>query len=563
MKKILSLALCLIMILSCMAVLSSAAETDLVVTVVNDLHLDLKDSTVQTVAKRNSLSEEYAHVASGGQLPYESIAIIKGFLRDAAENESNIILMPGDLTTIGTIEEHNAFIALIKEFELTTGKKVYVAPGNHDLFDTTVEEFETLYADFGYSEAIANDPATASYVVELGNGYRLLSIDSTKPGLSPHGVDAELVSWVKAQCDSAKAAGKKVIAMMHHNLLEHIVLVSLFHPSAVVTDGSNTLADTLADGGVKYIFTAHTHDQDIAKHTTAAGNSIYDCVTMALNAYPCGYRVVTFGENVKIETRYVRSVDTSLLPEGIHPDAFALAKSNFLKYAKNCTYLGIYLTIAAYTKPATLKKYIKTDNEELQAIIDPAIDKVCEAVRLPLYITDETEEGKSIEAMAKANLNTDIPASEYKDLVELAVKLYQAHAEGDENYPAYSDELIILQRSVAVVLNYALADLGADEYTLVLKFVIDLLGVSLSDEIISTAGGALEKFKGNELLLTAAIMPVLSEFSVDTAPGDNNVTLPGYEKSAENTDEESLLDKIKAFFKKIFDFFHTIFAMIA
>lgn len=562
MKRILSLVLCLIMVFSCTAVLSSADETDLVVTVVNDLHLDLADSTAQKVAKRNSESEEYAHASSSGQLSYESVAIIKGFLKDAAANESNIVLMPGDLTTIGTAEEHAAFISLMKEFEVTTGKSVYVAPGNHDLFNTSVEEFEALYADFGYSEAIANDPKTASYVVELGGGYRLLSIDSTDPGLSPHGVTEELTKWVKAQCDEAKAAGKKVIAMMHHNLIEHIVLVDIFHPSAVVSNGNNTLADTLADGGVKYIFSAHTHDQDIAKHTSANGNVLYDCVTTALNAYPCAYRVVSFGEQVKIETRYVRSVDTSLLPSGIHADALALAQSNFLMYAKNCTYIGITAAISAYTKPATLKEYIKTDDEALQAIIDPVVDKVCEAVNLPLYIADETQEGNSIEAMANTNLNTTLPSTGYKNLIDLAVVLYQAHAEGDENYPAYTDELILLQRSVAVVLNYALSDLTADEYALVLDFVMDLLGVNISEDILSTAGGALEKFKGNELLLTAAIMPVLTEFTVDEAPADNNAVLPGYE-TTDSADEESILDKIKAFFKKIFDFFHMIFAMIA
>ncbi len=564
MKKFVALMLCLIMLFSCTAVLSSAAEGDLVITVANDLHLDLKDATAEKVAKRNSVNEIYSHASSGGQLPYESVAIIKSFLNDAAANESNIVLLPGDLTTVGTEAEHLAFIALIKEFEETTGKSVYVAPGNHDLFDTTVAEFEALYADFGYSEAIANDPETASYVVELENGYRLLSIDSTKPGLSPHGVNDELVSWVKAQCDAAKAANKKLIAIMHHNLIQHIVLVSLFHPTAVVTDGSNSLADTLADGGVKYIFTAHTHDQDIAIHTSENGNVIYDCVTTALNAYPCAYRVVGFGDKVNIETRYVRSIDTSLLPEGIHPEAMALAESNFLKYAKNCTYTGMNVTISAYTKPSTLKKYIKTDDEELQAIIDPAIDKVCEAVNLPIYIADETEEGKSLEAMAKKNLNTELPETGYKNLIELAVMLYQAHVEGDENNPAYKDELILLQRSVAVVLNYALSDLTAEEYTIVLRFVMNLLDVSISEDILNSVGGALEKFKGNELLLSAAIMPILTEFSVDKAPADNNVSLPGYEADAsDDGNEESILDKIKAFFKKIFDFFHSILAMIA
>ena len=558
MKKTISLLLCVVMIFSSACVSASAAENELKLTVVNDLHLDLKDSQAEKVAKRNTISEEYAHASSGGQLPYESVAIIKSFLGDAKESDSSIVLMPGDLTTIGTAEEHNAFIELIGAFEKETGKSIFVVPGNHDLFDTDVEEFEELYADFGYGEAVANDPDTASYTAELDGEYRLLAIDSTDPGKSPHGVDSKLVSWVKAQCDAAKADGKKLVAMMHHNLIEHIVLVDLFHPSAVVNDDTNKLADTLADGGVKFIFTAHTHDHDVAKHTSENGNVIYDCVTTALNAYPCAYREVTFGEQVKITTKSVKSIDTSLLPEGIHENALALAESDFLSYAKNCTYTGITATISAYTKPSTLKNYIKTDDPELKAILDPAIEKVCEAVKLPLYRKDETEAGKSLEALGE-KLGTTLPATEYKTLVDVAVVLYQAHAEGDENYPAYTNEIILLQRAVAITLNYALSDLNAENYARVLSFVLDLLGVELSQDIVNSLGGALEKFKGNELLLTTAIVPVLTKFSVDEAPADNNVTLPGYGESKEGFD---FLQEIINFFKGILDFFRSIFAML-
>ena len=162
MKKTTSLLLCVVMIFSSACVSASAAENELKLTVVNDLHLDLADSEAEKVKKRNTISEEYAHASSGGQLPYESVAIIKSFLADAAKSDSDIVLMPGDLTTIGTLDEHNAFISLIKDFEEATGKRIFVIPGNHDLFDTSVEEFETLYADFGYGEAVANDPDTAS-----------------------------------------------------------------------------------------------------------------------------------------------------------------------------------------------------------------------------------------------------------------------------------------------------------------------------------------------------------------------------------------------------------------
>ena len=118
MKKLISVFLCALMVFSTAFFTASAEETELCVIVVNDLHLDLKDATAEKVAKRNSLSEVYAHASSGGQLPYESIALIKAFLRDAAALESKIVIMPGDLTTVGSVDEHTAFISLIKEFEV-------------------------------------------------------------------------------------------------------------------------------------------------------------------------------------------------------------------------------------------------------------------------------------------------------------------------------------------------------------------------------------------------------------------------------------------------------------
>ena len=92
-------------------------------------------------------------------------------------------------------------------------------------------------------------------MAELNDEYRLLAIDSTTPGESRHGVDSALVKWVSEQCAAAKAEGKKLIAIMHHNLVEHIVYVDILFPSAVVSVDSYDLANALADGGVKFIFT--------------------------------------------------------------------------------------------------------------------------------------------------------------------------------------------------------------------------------------------------------------------------------------------------------------------
>ncbi len=558
MKKIISIILCLVFILSAVSV-AFAAEGDVTITVANDLHLDLEDSFAQSVKKRNSVSTEYAHVSSGGQLIYESYAIIKAFLENAAQNESEFVILPGDITNNGQVAEHEFLAGMFKEFELSTGKKVFLVAGNHDYLRTSVAQFESIYADFGYNEAIANDPDSGTYIAELKNDYVLLAIDSTGPSHQQNAVTGARFDWIEAQLKTLKAAGKKVIAISHYNVMEHFILQSKIHTGSVLTPDDFKLASMLADNGVRYIFSAHTHSHDIAKYTTEKGNVIYEAVTNSLSQYPCAYRVVTFGESAQFRTDYVRSIDTSVVPDGIHEDAFALAQSNFLMYAKNCTYLGINLTITAYTKANQLKKILNTDDETVNAVIDKAAAKLEEVAVMPIYKADAADGENSLEAMAE-ELGIDIFESDHKTIVELIVEIYQSKIEGDEKLAAYSDEMVLFTRLLAIAINYAFSDVTTEEFTHVLTYVASLLGFDISQEIINAIGSNLDTFRGAELFVTSVALPLLGEFGKDSTPADLNVTLPGYTSAPA---KESFLDKIRAFFKSIFDFFHMIFAMIA
>lgn len=558
MKKLISLFLCISIILS-FSVLAFANESPVIITVANDLHLDLEDSFAETVKKRNNTSSEYAHVSSGGQLIYESYALVKAFLENAAKNESEFVIIPGDITNNGLIEEHEFLAEMFRDFENTSGKKVFVVAGNHDYLKTSVADFERIYSDLGYNEAYAHDPASGSYVADLKNGYVLLAIDSTGPSHQQDAVQGARFDWIEAQLKEAKANGKKVIAMSHYNVMEHFILQGKIHTNSVLTASDLRLASMLADNGVKYIFSAHTHSHDIASFTSANGNVIYEAVTNSLSQYPCAYRVVSFGENAEFRTDYVRSIDTSLLPGGISEEALALANSNFLMYAKNCTYLGINMTITSYTKAKQLKKILNTDNETVNAVIDKAATKLEDIATMPIYKADAEDGENSLEAMAE-QLGIDIFESEYKTIIDIIVAVYQNKVEGDEKMAAYSDEMVLFTRLLAVAINYAFSDVTTEEFTEVLTYVASLLGFDISQDIINAVGGSLDKFRGAELFVTTVALPLLGEFGKDSAPEDINVTLPGY-----NSDmpEESFLDKIRAFFKSIFDFFHMIFAIIA
>ncbi|MBQ6601499.1 MAG: metallophosphoesterase, partial [Clostridia bacterium] len=110
---------------------------ELIITVVNDTHYNSLDNA----RKSNSVSGDFDHVTSDGRLYNEADAIFKAFLEKAAANESSYILIVGDITERGTEEQIREMTALLSEFEKTTGKKIFVVPGNHDVFNSSKAKF--------------------------------------------------------------------------------------------------------------------------------------------------------------------------------------------------------------------------------------------------------------------------------------------------------------------------------------------------------------------------------------------------------------------------------------
>ncbi len=563
MKKLLSVILCLSLLMSFGTLMASASD-ELIIDVVTDLHYD--DDAIKGFTKPVDPNDPYAHVSASGQLYVESLAVITAFLEKAATDNSSAVLIPGDLADDGMKNEHDAVAELLRNFEETSGKPVYVVPGNHDISRTNIADFESIYAEFGYNEAIAKDDLSGSYVVNLSDDYRLLAIDSTNhSGGGNWGFTAERVEWIRQQAENAQEDGKKVIAMFHHNLLNHLVLIDVILSGGVVGDALG-LRDIFAQYGVKYIFTGHTHEHDIATYTAPNGEVIYDAVTGSLSSYPNPYRQVTFGDEVKFETKYIDKIDTSLVKGTISDEAYNLMVNDFTQYSKICVFKGVAYNINnAFVTPSKIKSLLKinaTTEPEMCALIDELIPKAKEAINMPLYAADETEEGKSIESIL-VPYGVTIPDTKYETFLELALTLYEDHVAGDESYPSYTKEVVIASKGIGAVLAYMLADVSADEYAMALGFVCKLVGVNVPADLINFASDAIDRFEGIELVVSTAILPLILKLTNDDGPADCNVTLPGYAELVEGPAPELTFgEKIKAFFIKIFSFIMSIFAFI-
>jgi hypothetical protein len=181
---------------------------------------------------------------------------------------------------------------------------------------------------------------------------------------------------------------------------------------------------------------------------------------------------------------------------------------------------------------------------------------------MPFYAENETEEGKSLESVLKG-YDVTIPDSDYESLLNLAVAIYQTHVAGDENMPAYSNEVVLASKGIGAALAYTLSDVTAQEYSMVLTYVCKLLGVDVPAELVNCAGDHIKRFEGIELVISTAILPLILKATVDEAPGDLNVTLPGYAKLIEGPEpEKTFFQKLQEFFIKIFTAIMSFFAFM-
>ena len=623
MKKIISILLVLTMFFSTSAMMSYAAGEKVSFVIASDTHYDYDKIAKLTSKTELQIDEKtgdydidtafithdnaYSHVSVSGQLHYESGAILDAFLEMAAAEDAKYVILSGDLTENGSSTATEAMVAKLKAFEASSKKSVFVIPGNHDVQKITKSEFKSYYNDFGYDKAIAQDSASLSYTVDVDGDYRLLMIDTTAEKKSGYELDEARVNWIKAQCEQAKNDKKHIIAVMHHNILKHFAL-EFMHEGATIDD-SFGLKELFCEYDVKYTFSGHTHAQDIMQYTGENGNVIYEVVSGALNAFPVAYRLASFSDSeANLSSKYITSVDTSdFAAMGINESVIKDAKADFRGYAHTAYRYGIKELFGETLCAATLKEYLDVnyeDNQEVTRIVDKIGKKLEETMRMPLYDKDKDdpfyvnqnvtvplldrfngepildEDGNpimvakySIEEIAKS-YDGVMPATHYKDLLDVMVLLYETHVSGGEGIKYHSDEFWIAINGLAAGLNYCLYSVSEGEYGVLIKFIAEkfeptILG-KLPSNLYAYMASGKEGFEQNVIFMTYFIAPLIKGMISDSIPSDRDISLDAYkpyETSAptpEAPQEKPKEDKsgIAAFFDKIIEFFRTIFKVL-
>lgn len=231
--------------------------------------------------------------------------IIDTLLDQATEAEPQALLLCGDLTNNGRLEEHQAISTCLKRAQ-ENGLEIFVTMGNHDMDRSLPTQTLTeLYAPFGWEQALSRDESSMSYLAALTDELWLLSLDSNLYGDRGTGIggtiEEETLSWVRDCLDRAWAAGAMVVPFSHHNL----IVQSLTEDSRSYynIEGGEGLQELFFSRGVPLYFSGHRHSSSLTR-AESEGRLLIESVVPTPTTCPYYYTAVTFEPEGTVKHSY-------------------------------------------------------------------------------------------------------------------------------------------------------------------------------------------------------------------------------------------------------------------
>lgn len=255
--------------------------------------------------------QEFVNSGDGKELNYIQ-EIMSSFANDIKKKKPDVLIISGDLTSNGEKESHLEFAKRLKEIE-KSGTRVYVIPGNHDILNPyargfkgsdqykvayiSSQDFSKIYGDFGYNEAISRDKTTLSYLAAPSEDVWLLMLDTAQYennlALGSPEIDGRIapstIEWIKQCSTLAKSKGAQLIAVMHHNLLDHSDTVT----KGFTLNNSKDAIELFKQYGIELSLTGHIHLQDI-KSNNSDGKVVYDIASSCIGVYPQKYGILKY-----------------------------------------------------------------------------------------------------------------------------------------------------------------------------------------------------------------------------------------------------------------------------
>lgn len=292
--------------------------------VISDVHL-MAPSLLQ---KEGKAFDNY--IANDRKMLVESSELLDSVSKHLIAYQPQIIFITGDLTKDGERISHQLLVDRYLKPLKAQGIRIYVVPGNHDVNNphakvyngdnaqrtTTVsaKDFTHIYNDYGYGEALATDPNSLSYVVQLDDKTRLIAVDACRYEdnnfdkdicVTAGRIKPQTMDFIQAEAQKAHKLGMNVIMMMHHGIVSHFKWQDKIMKEYLVNNWKKD-AKRLAQMGIKVCFTGNFHAQDISNKY-----GLTDIETGSTVSYPHPYRLIdvdTDKQTLQIRTEKVESL---------------------------------------------------------------------------------------------------------------------------------------------------------------------------------------------------------------------------------------------------------------
>lgn len=271
---------------------------------------------------------DFANLKSQKLLADSAEVLQTAFDQIASDSESDILLISGDVTNNGELNSHAEFIEMLRNFK-AKGKRVYVLTATHDYRSegytdgyngdstykvptATRDMLFDMYREFGPDEALSVHLPSMSYIVQLCEGYRLFALNDDTNLNGKSGFSDECFEWVSQQAEKAKKENQFIIAMTHHPLIAPSPIYEIIGRGDMLGDYKIRIKQ-LADLGIQFIFTGHTHIHNVSAYQSEQGNVLYDICTASPIGYPGAIRTAYFepdNNSVKLDTVLVNTPDS-------------------------------------------------------------------------------------------------------------------------------------------------------------------------------------------------------------------------------------------------------------
>ncbi len=356
--------------------------------VMTDIHL---------YSKRNWLADPYKWERKATQMQMrESEDIIReAFDIILKDPDTNTVLITGDLTDNGEINSHEDLLKILQEYT-EKGLRILLTTSTHDYaelkktkfskpdqnkglsygYDENYEykrflpcakreDLRSWYAPYSLDNAISIHHESMSYVCDLDEKHRLIAINDdyiANQKNNQRGLNSEQLEWILSAIHKAKEDGKTIVCFTHHPILVPSPVYKLIGARDIIADNVN-LANLLADSGVNFIFTGHSHIHDIEYHKSENGNLIYDISTGALVGSPPLMRKVNFLEDgsldvktIKIESLSRFDLNSKTLPEYCREGFFGMIEDMVKEMSGDMINFAIYANSISI-RPWTVYQY--------------------------------------------------------------------------------------------------------------------------------------------------------------------------------------------------------------